>query len=676
MTELELVSTLIRWTAFTYALYLVQRRPHPWTFGALGLVSLLVVSQVGIHAFEFDVQLAGASRFGYAVGSLAISTLLLGGVGGIHRALRSGAQAGTEVAATPPGAETESQRETLRSRAKQQEAVANLGRRILASTKVEESVHDAVHTVARTLSVSGSSIFEYAYHRRSLILRAGAGRMSDYLGTALAAASESHLGVALLQEQRVIVDDFDESPMRRPQILPYAQARSAVAVVISGRERPYGVLAAHAAEAGRFSEEDAHFIQGVANLLAATIEQERSRAEIDRNRERAIQSQKLEALGRLSGGIAHDFNNMLHAIVGNTEITLSGLGGDSAYAHNLRQVLATAQRARALVQQVLTFSLQGRPERSPVEVESIVDEVVVLMKGYLPSEVRIYKTIRHPGAMVVADSTQIYQVLVNLCTNAGHAMPAAGGEIEVSIDSVELTQSQARELGLRQGRYVSLAVRDTGHGIRPEIRDRIFDPFFSAGSAPGVIGEGTGMGLAVVHGIVDSHQGRVRVESEPGHGARFEVFLPQTTEAVVSEPPQESPQRVVTVRSGTEAIRVLFVDDEPALVQMTEQGLGDYGFEVTGLRSSASALEQFRSDPHAYDVVVMDQNMPELRGDALAKEMLQVRADIPIILCTGYANEVTPEELRAIGVREYLSKPLTIDRLANVIRRVAGVSAT
>ncbi len=688
MSELELASELMRWAALACVLYQVRRWPHGWTVGLLVLTSLLLIEQVGVRAFALQSELPPSARLVYRLGSFAISALLLGGAFACVRALGPRRPSVPDREQAPPRARDEAERrppskptplaaeepnQTLRARARQQEALANLGRRILASASLGEALDDAVHTVARTLRVSGSSIFEFAFHRRSLVLRSGAGRMSDYLGVALSAGRDSYLGQALSQEQRVIVSDLDEAPLLRPQLLPYAQARSAIAVVIPGRDRPLGVLAAHAAEASRFTDEDAHFIQGVANLISATMEQERTRAELDRGRERALQAQKLQALGRLSGGIAHDLNNVLHAIVGNTELALRRSNEDSVAANNLRQVLTAAQRARALIQQVLTFSLQGRPERTRVEIESIVDEVVVLMRGCLPKDVRIYKTVLLPSATVVADSTQLYQVLVNLCTNAGHAMPESGGEIEVSIDGAYLSADEARDLGLEEGRYILLSVRDTGHGIPSEIRDRIFDPFFSASGVAGSAREGTGMGLAVVHGIVDAHHGHVRVESDPGEGARFDVFLPQSEESAPESTASEA--QLSSSRPASDDVRVLFVDDEPALVLMTEQGLGGHGFEVTGMQSSTRALEVFRQDPFAFDVVVMDQNMPELCGDALAKELIQIRHDIPIVLCTGYANEVTPEELQAIGVREYLNKPLAIDHLANVVRRAARSAA-
>jgi signal transduction histidine kinase/ActR/RegA family two-component response regulator len=547
----------------------------------------------------------------------------------------------------------------LRARARQQEAVANLGRRVLVSSNVEAAIEDAVHTATRALEVAGCGFFEYVPATRSLVIAAGGGALAPFTRTTISATPEHQLGSSVSEGSRIVVADFDaRGAPRRPPLLPYVASRSGVSVVALGPDSTFGVLAAFAREPERFTEEDAHFLQGVANLLASAIERDRTLRELDRGREKVFQAQKLEALGTLSGGIAHDFNNMLQAIVGHTQLALGETREGSAAQLNLRQVLIAAQRARELTSQVLTFGQRTRPQRVRIEIRPIIEEVVGLMRATVPPNLQIQTRIDAPSASVHADSIQLYQVLVNLCTNATHALRGKGGLLEIGVDIDPTTRSQSGQS------FVRLWVRDNGPGIRPEVRERIFEPFFSARADGAGPGEGTGMGLAVVHGIVLAHGGSVRVESQPGRGATFFVLLPSAELAAVRAP-AAAPAAPSPKPGGT----LLFVDDEPALVSMAKQGLSAEGYEVVGMTSSMQALEEFRRDPQRYRLVLMDQNMPGLKGEALAKELLAIRRDLPIILCTGYAEEWTPEQARALGVREYLTKPISLDALAAIVRR-------
>jgi signal transduction histidine kinase/ActR/RegA family two-component response regulator len=657
MTELAAASVVARVSALIWALVLLQRTQDVRMlrlFVAIAVLTAWLVTTLALDAPWFS-SFALVSD----LGSLTLSACLLLSVPMLESYLgRERKRRARDQEESERLAELESRRETvLRARARQQEAVANLGRRVLASSNLEAAVEDAVHTAARALEVAGCGYFEYVPASRSLVLSAGGGALAPFTRTVITAAPEHQLGISVTEGSRLVVDDFDaRGAPRRPPLLPYVASRSGVSVVALGSESTFGVLAAFARESDRFTEEDAHFLQGIANLLVSAIERDRTLRELDRGREKVYQAQKLEALGTLSGGIAHDFNNMLQAIVGHTQLALGEMREGSAAQSNLRQVLSAAQRARELTSQVLTFGQRSRPQRVRIEIRPIIEEVVGLMRATVPPHLQIQTRIDAPGASVHADSIQLYQVLVNLCTNAAHALRGrTGGVLEIGVDVDPTTRSQSGQS------FVRIWVHDDGPGIRPEVRERIFEPFFTArvdGCGPG---EGTGMGLAVVHGIVQAHGGSIRVESEPGRGATFFVLLPS------AEPLPLRPAVVPAARPS--GATLLFVDDEPALVSMAKQGLSAEGYEVVGMTSSKQALEEFRRNPDRYRLVLMDQNMPGLKGEALAKELLAIRKDLPIILCTGYAEEWTPEQARALGVREYLTKPISLDALAAIVRR-------
>lgn len=363
------------------------------------------------------------------------------------------------------------------------------------------------------------------------------------------------------------------------------------------------------------------------------------------------QSQKLEALGTLAGGIAHDFNNVLTPILGYTEMAVDDLPPDSRVREGLGRVLAAAERARDLVKQILAFSRRAEQERHPLRLGDLVRETLQLVSATLPKTIAIRSTIDDGVGPVVADATQLHQVLLNLCTNAWHAMGDEGGVLEVTLDAAEGTVSAP---GVPHAR---LTVRDTGCGMSAEVLDRIFEPFFTTKA----VGEGTGLGLAAVHGIVRSHGGSVAVESEPGRGSAFQVFLPLASAAQgESRPPSGPPPR------GTESI--LFVDDEEAIAELGRRSLESLGYRVVATTSSVKALDLFRREPQRFDAVVTDQAMPELTGANLARELLAMRPGLPIVLCTGFSRSVTLEAAKELGVRRFLPKPATLAELGRAVR--------
>jgi PAS domain S-box-containing protein len=372
------------------------------------------------------------------------------------------------------------------------------------------------------------------------------------------------------------------------------------------------------------------------------------------------QAQKMEAIGTLAGGIAHDFNNILTAVLGYTEIALMEVADGTPVKRSLDQVLQAGNRARELVKQILTFSRQTEPEFKPVELSLIALEALDLMRASLPSTITMVQRLDSRSA-VMADPTQIHQVLINLCTNAAHAMSGRAGELCVGLDEVEPDAAfLGRHPDLAPGMYQRLTVRDNGHGIDPAIRERIFEPFFTTKQR----GEGTGMGLSVVLGIVRSHKGAITVDSVPGKGSTFEVYLP-IVRRVKPEVPFDA---VAGLPPGHE--RILLVDDEDVVVDLGRRMLEHLGYRVTTCRNGVEAFKLFMQNPWRYDIVITDMTMPKMTGEALAKKLLLIRTDIPIILCTGYNRTMSREHARAIGIREFALKPLSIRDLAHTVRKV------
>jgi len=374
------------------------------------------------------------------------------------------------------------------------------------------------------------------------------------------------------------------------------------------------------------------------------------------------QSHKMEAIGTLTAGIAHDFNNILTAIVGYTELSLSRLQKSDPLRGDLEQVLESGLRATDLVRQILTFSRQTEQERKPVHLDSIIREVLKLLRPSLPSFIEIHTEydIKPEECIVDADSTQLHQVLMNLCTNAAHAMRNRGGVLSLTLTQVMVDAALvSQHPGLKPGPHLRLAVSDTGHGIDAALMERIFDPYFTTKKT----GEGTGMGLAVTMGIVQNHGGAISVSSESGQGTSFEVFLPRA----ISVGKQIVETRDVP-QTGKE--QILFIDDEKALAVLGQKMLETLGYRVTAVTNSLEALELFRSKAGAFDLVITDMSMPGLTGRELARELVALRPDIPVIMCSGFAEFVNPEQAREAGIREFLMKPYVIGTLAKTIRKV------
>ena len=375
------------------------------------------------------------------------------------------------------------------------------------------------------------------------------------------------------------------------------------------------------------------------------------------------QAQKMQAIGTLAGGIAHDFNNILAAMIGFTELALDDLKEDGRARKHLEYVRSAGYRGRDLVKQILTFSRQSEQERKPVQMVPIVREVLKLMRALLPSTVEIRPKIETEEGVILADPVQMHQLLINLCTNAGQAMKAGKGVLEVRVSDFILSDpADAPYPDMEPGPYLKLSVSDTGAGIDDLIKDRIFEPFFTTRESGG-----TGMGLSVVYGIVKSHQGAITVSSAPGRGSTFAVYFRKLRDTQASAAEGHAKPAAEPVKGKR---RILFVDDEEALVEVGKQMLERLGYEVVAEKDSVRALKQFQRDPGMFDLVITDQTMPNMTGIELAKRMMSIKKDIPIILCTGFSEVISSESAKAMGIREFVMKPIIKNEMAETIRRV------
>ena len=397
---------------------------------------------------------------------------------------------------------------------------------------------------------------------------------------------------------------------------------------------------------------------------------ERKQVEAEKEKMEGLlrQAQKMEAIGTLAGGIAHDFNNILSAILGYTELALLDAPTDTQLQRNLGQVMKAGRRARDLVRQILDFSRRTDQKKMLLELAPLLKEDLKLLRSSLPSTIEIKTRIYQSEPLVIkGDATQVHQILMNLCANAAHAMRRLGGVLEVTLSRADVSGEEAEKIpGLSPGEYAVMEVKDNGEGIHPLIISRIFDPFFTTKGT----GEGTGMGLAVVFGIIQNHGGGITVESQPGEGARFKVYLPLAeTKPIQEEVVMDSAQP-----GGSE--RILFVDDEEQLADLGKEILDHLGYVTAKAESGQDALDIFIKNPYEFDMVITDYTMPHMTGLALAEKILAVRPEIPIILCTGFSQEETQEKAAEIGIKKFLMKPLVINEVAQVIREVLDSAKT
>lgn len=427
-----------------------------------------------------------------------------------------------------------------------------------------------------------------------------------------------------------------------------------------------GVLNMHLKDKHVRSLQEEEFLTAVANTLAGIIQRKEAEEEKEKIQAQLRQAQKIETIGTLAGGIAHDFNNILGCITGYIEIAMYDIAKDSPERDSLNQALKACDRAASLVDQILTFSRQQEKERKPLQLNLVVQEAMKLLRATLPTTIEIRQNIAADLTTILADPTQMHQVIMNLCANASHAMRDRGGVLDVQLSQKVITEKDSEQNpSLEPVNYILLSISDTGYGISPAVMDRIFDPYFTTKPK----GEGTGLGLAVVHGIVKGHGGYINVESEVGKGTRFNIWLP-----LIEMKGEEQAQFTNCLPYGKE--RILFVDDEASLVDIGKRMLERLGYQVVTKTSSIEAFEAFRAQPYRFDLVITDQTMPNMTGLDLAKSLLLIRPDILIILCTGFSETVTQVKAKPVGIKAFINKPIVRDKLAEIVRQVLDKDST
>lgn len=369
-----------------------------------------------------------------------------------------------------------------------------------------------------------------------------------------------------------------------------------------------------------------------------------------------LQAQKMESIGKLAGGIAHDFNNILYPILGFTQMSKDDLPKDHPVQENLQDVLDGAKRARDLVKRILMFSRQKEQTLKPTQLKPVIEESLKLLRSSIPVNIQIQTQFYDGIDHVLCDETEIHEIMMNLCTNAYHAIEDIDGLIKIELDKAK----PPLKLDLLEEKYLCLSIQDNGIGITPEIKQKIFDPYFTTKE----IGKGSGLGLSVVHGIVKNYKGEIQVESQLGKGTIFNIFLPITTKsAEFSKVQKDEPSFV-----GAE--KILFVDDEKSIVKLVTRVFERAGYDITGEQDSFKAFDMFKADPERYDLIITDMAMPGLLGSDLAQKILNIRPDIPIILCSGYSEKLEREKAKLLNVKAFIDKPILVKDLTAKVREI------
>jgi len=476
-------------------------------------------------------------------------------------------------------------------------------------------------------------------------------------------------GWVVEHEKAVLVPDVKKDPRFYPEIDNNTgfETKSILAVPLKVKNKLIGVLEVINKKNGsKFTEEDELLLVIFASHAAMAIENARlyselrDRLEDEKNLQRKLsEANKILALGQMASGVAHDFNNILGAIMGYSEMTMIDMPQNHVARHNLSQILKASHRAKDVVQQILAYTRKHELERKVIDLKEITNEALKFIRASIPSTIEIRPLIPKEPCIITADATMIHQIIMNLCTNAHHAMLDQGGILSLSLECLDLrTISESVDGDLRPGRYIKLSVADTGIGMPPDIIDRIFDPYFTTKE----IGVGTGLGLSVVQGIVKSHNGAIKVDSKSGNGTTFDIFLPNVgiEQAIEVEDHQYIPH-------GNE--RILFVDDEELLVELGKQMLQHLGYSVVTMTDPQEALKLFEKEKDAIDLIITDLTMPNMTGDILVKKILKIKPNLPIIMCTGFSESIDQKRAVELGIRSLLEKPIQLSDMANTIRK-------
>ncbi len=512
---------------------------------------------------------------------------------------------------------------------------------------------------ARHMDASGGSIYEISENSLRCVHSLDEGHAIPEI--ALPLREGSVFARAFSQKEAVFIPNIRQEEHIAPSgWSQYGDDSLLVFPFVDRSGQPLAVVSLHNKRHPPFVAQDREIGAILASYACEALQTARAVSAMQRSEELMLQAQKMEAIGTLAGGIAHDFNNILSAIVGYTDLSLFSEDCPENIRKNLEQVKKGSRRARDLVRQILAFSRTEEQNEGPIDISLIIKEALKLLRATIPTSISIQKKIPSGLGPIKIDPGRIHQVLMNLCTNSTHAMQGLAGVLGVELSRVKKDEEHFDLHEMTAQDCLKLSITDTGRGMSQEVVARIFDPYFTTKEK----GEGTGLGLAVVQGIVRACGGAIRVESEEGTGSQFHLYFPCC--AMGSAETME--RRSFEMPQGIE--RILFVDDEETLAVMAGEMLQELGYRVKVMTGSVAAFEDFRSQPYSYDLIITDQTMPDMTGMELAREILSERPSMPIILYTGYSTSIDGGEVKTIGIREFMMKPLSMTTLALTVRRV------
>jgi signal transduction histidine kinase/ActR/RegA family two-component response regulator len=555
-------------------------------------------------------------------------------------------------------------------RARQQEVVTELGVRALSGIDLGEFLEEALRALAGTLDVPLAAVFERVPGSELILMRAGQGWRDGLVGHLLLVSSRDTLVARALAVGEPVIEEWTdaEAVWRAMPLLHEHGVRCGVNVALGGPHGPRGVLGAYATSSRPFSRHDVLFAQGVANVLAAAISRKGTEEGLIQSQERLQSVQKMEAIGRLAGGIAHDFNNLVQAIAGYTEILLRRLPEHDPLHHHAVEIKRAGDRAAGLTRQLLQFARRQVLQSRVLDLNAVVTNIEQLLRRLIGEDIELETELTASLGRVRADSTQIEQILMNLAVNSRDAMPD-GGTLTIETRNVTLSKADQREaFAIRPGPYVMLAVTDTGIGMDAETRAHAFEPFFTT-KAPG---QGTGLGLSTVYGIVKQSDGYIWVDSEPAHGTRVRIYLPAVDEPVQAV---EVRRPVVTAAAPRGSETLLLVEDEEGVRELISEWLTGHGYAVLAAGNGTEAIALAEGHTGPIDLLIADVIMPQMGGPALAARLVPMRPEMRVIYMSGYADEAIGDpDVLAAGAA-FLQKPFSLDVLVRKIREILDAAA-
>ena len=537
--------------------------------------------------------------------------------------------------------------------------VVESSKKLLGCGEITESGRIILEEFGRHMNAGGGSIYQVMEDGLQLLHSLDPGHAKEFLPFPLRTGSP--FAQALDTNEPFYSVDIKREASIKTSGYHYYNDDSVLFFPIQDRTgKTIAIIALHNKTDPPFLSQDREVGTILASFAGELIQTARVESELRKSESYLLQAQKMEAIGTLAGGIAHDFNNILSAIIGYTDLSLYSENIPPDIRRNLEQIQRAGARARDLVQQILSFSRAEEYRDEAVDIGPIVKEVVKLMRAAIPSNISITEHIERGLGSIMVEPTRIHQVLINLCANAAHAISDSGGEISIHCTSLHKSEYPKELIGFPDEHCLCMSVEDNGCGVEPSVLSRLFDPYFTTKQK----GEGTGLGLAVVHGIVTKSGGFIKVASELGKGSVFSLFFPFAEKMSGMTPGIIS----AGMPSGTE--RILFVDDEVTLGEVAGEMLSKLGYSVEILNSSVEALASIRSNPDCFDLLITDQTMPVLSGVELAREVLEIKPGLPVILYTGFSTVIDGEEARKMGISEFLMKPVSMEELAMAVRRI------